>query len=329
MSKFLTIEYLRKKTGIKLVSSAIPTFADASQTYAALEQETESKTHREMRAHTIAHFEHLGYQIYPKGIGVEGVFTLADFLAFRDGRMVFVECLTDAKATTQDIERKMRLKQFGEVCFVVVSGHGCPWENDSRKMPAIFQTLAREVDVLTYHYGHWQNKFEKGIAQLTTFPRVSFDIGASDRIRLGVVINLMAKTADLCFEFKTLPYRDEDGPEFLRDVARRLAWRVYERRKFMTPAKFDMRSPSGKIFKDKNGRLVAQICVKNGTGCLKVRGKQGLGVLELFLNELANSGLSLDVDQTTLERTRQTLRMVVEPKLVCCNSAGFTMVHLF
>jgi len=154
MSKFLTIERLRKMTGIKLVSSAIPSFADSGQTYASLEQQTESKTHREMRTHAIAHFERLGYQIYPDGIGVEGVFTLADFVAFRRGRIVFVECLTDAKAATHDVERKMQLSEFGEVCFVVVGGHGCRWENDSRKMPEVFQKLARETDVLTYYYGH-------------------------------------------------------------------------------------------------------------------------------------------------------------------------------
>ena len=314
MSKFLTIEYLRKKTGIKLVSSAIPTFADSGQTYAALEQETESKTHREMRMHTITHFERLGYQIYPGGIGVEGVFTLADFLAFRDGRVVFVECLTDAKARTLDIERKMQLKPFGEVCFVVVGGHGCPWENDSRKMPGVFQTLAREADVLTYHYGHWQNRFEKGIAHLTQFPRVYFEIGRSDQVRLGLAIRLMAKTADLCFELKTTPYRNEDGQGFLRDIARRLAWQVYDWRKFVTSAKFDMRSPSGEIFKDKYGRLVAQICVKNGFGWLKVRGRKGLQVLEFFLTELRKSDLDVEVDQTALALTRKKLGTAVEKK---------------
>jgi hypothetical protein len=314
MGRFLTIEYLRKKTAIKLVSSVIPTFTDEGQTYADLEQRTESKTHREMREHAITHFERLGYQIYPSGVGVEGVFTLADFLAFRNGRVVFVECLTDAKATMQDIERKMQLKQFGEVCFVVVGGHGCRWENDNRKMPEVFQRLAREADVLTYFYGHWQNRFEKRVAHLTKLPRASFDVQRSDQIRLGVAIKLMAKTAELSFEFKTMPYREEDGLEFLRDIARRLAWQVYDWRKFVTPPKFDMRSPSGKIFKDKNGKLVAQVCVRNNTGYLKVRGKQGLKVLELFLSEVKYVGLDVDVDQTALEQTRQKLERIVERK---------------
>jgi hypothetical protein len=315
MSTFLTIEYLRERTGIKLVSSLIPTFRDGGQTYATLEQETESKTHREMRAYAIMQFHQLGYRIYPSGIGVEGIFTLADFLAFRDGRVVFVECLTDAKATPQDIERKLQLKQFGEVCFVVVSGHGCLWENDNRKIPKVFQTLAQEADVLTYFYGHWQNGFQKGIARLTRFPRVFFDVGKSDPIRLSIAIRLLSKTAKLNFAFKTMPYRSEDGLEFLRDEAGRLAWQVYCWRKFDTASKFDMGSQSGKIFKDDNGRLVAQVCVRNGAGCLKVRGRQGLKVLELFLSELQKGDLAIEVDQRTLERTRQKLEKVTETQL--------------
>lgn len=314
MNKFLRIAYLRKKTGIKLVSAAIPSFADGSQTYAALEQETESKTHREMRTHAIKHFEKLGYQIYPGGIGVEGVFTLADFLAFRDGRVVFVECLTDAKATSQDIERKMQLRRSGELCFVVVGGTGCYWQNESRIIPKIFQQLAEETDVLKYYYGHWENKFEKRIANLTQFPKIAFDVKQSDCIHLGVATKIKEKTADLKFEFNTAPYCYEGGQEFLREIARRLAGQVRDWRKFTTPAKCDMHTPSGRIFKDKNGRLVAQICVRDGTGLLKVRGRYGLKVVEHFLTELRKSDLAVDVDETNLTRVRQILGDMVERK---------------
>ena len=36
----------------------------------------------------------IGYKVYPHGVGVLGEYTLADFLAIREGRTVFVEHTT-------------------------------------------------------------------------------------------------------------------------------------------------------------------------------------------------------------------------------------------
>src|ERR1035438_7047741 len=116
MPNWLTIEKLKKATGIDFVSDIVAPFYSDGTNYRNLQKDSESKTHLEMRNHAITYFQKLGYDIYPNGIGVRGVYALADFLAYRKDRVIFVECLTDAKAKQEEIEKKQLLKQFGEVC---------------------------------------------------------------------------------------------------------------------------------------------------------------------------------------------------------------------
>ncbi len=233
-------------------------------------------------------------------------------LKIRNGRVVFVECLTDAKAKPADIERKKQLSKFGELCFVVVGGHGCHWKDDEREIPGPFNVLARQTDVLTYFYGHWQNAHEKYVSHLTKFPKTSFDIGKSNKIEIAIALEPGRKTANAWFEFTTKPYNADDEREFVLDIACRLAWQVGEWREFSTPARINMRAPSGKVFRDGNNTLVAQICCRDCKGLLKIRGPKGVKVLARFLSGLRSEALTVKIDQKALATVRRTLAGVTE-----------------
>lgn len=90
----MTITEAKTQTGLDLVS-AREVNSDLGQTYHNMEEESESKSHASARMEGIKYFCSIGYQVFPEGVGVKGTYTLADFLAVRANRTVFVEVLSD------------------------------------------------------------------------------------------------------------------------------------------------------------------------------------------------------------------------------------------
>jgi hypothetical protein len=72
-----------------------------------MEELSESKSHRSAREEGIDFFCSAGYRIFPEGIGVRGTYTLADFLAVRGNRTVFVEVLSDTNVNPETLQKKL------------------------------------------------------------------------------------------------------------------------------------------------------------------------------------------------------------------------------
>jgi len=117
----ISIEQAREVTGLDLVSARTVAALDG-HSYHELEQGSESKSHQSAREEAIEFFCSIGYEVFPEGVGVNGAYTLADFLAVRPGRVVFVEVLTDSNVTDETLQKKAQLQQHGELCFVLFSG---------------------------------------------------------------------------------------------------------------------------------------------------------------------------------------------------------------
>ncbi len=117
----LSLAQARALTGLDLVS-ARETNSDGGQSYHQMEEESESKSHQSAREEGIDFFCSIGYQVFPEGIGLYGTYTLADFLAIRGNRTVFVEVLSDTNVRAEVLQRKAQLQQHGELCFILFSG---------------------------------------------------------------------------------------------------------------------------------------------------------------------------------------------------------------
>lgn len=123
LSRFptLTLVEARQLTGLDLVAARDVKAEDGSS-YHDMETQTESKSHDRVRGEGIGFFVSIGYRVFPEGVGVRGTYTLADFLAVRDGRIVFVEVLSDSNIKQETLQRKAQLQAHGELCFLLFSG---------------------------------------------------------------------------------------------------------------------------------------------------------------------------------------------------------------
>ena len=117
----LSIEQARQLTHLDLVSGR-EIGPDDQHSYQQMEELSESKSHRSAREEGINFFCSVGYRIFPEGIGVRGTYTLADFLAVRGNRTVFVEVLSDTNVNPETLQKKAQLQQHGELCFILFSG---------------------------------------------------------------------------------------------------------------------------------------------------------------------------------------------------------------
>lgn len=308
MNSYLTIKELRERAGIKFVSSDDVLKIPTGKSYKTLENENESKTHDYMRNYGIEYFKRLDYQIYPEGIGIEGIYTFVDFLAFKDDRIVFVECLMDNNITDETICRKSQLSAFGELCFVVVGGSGYndPWVNDYHDIPQIMKDISKQTSVLTFYYGHWKNDFEKKISTMAlNFPRVSFDIKRNEPIRVKVLFDTKRKTCNLYLSFLSKAYLNEDEQNYMNEILR-LFCLTLSRKKIGVhfSGRWNLNSKSGIKYKDENSEIVGSVKIASSTGILQVKGRLGLEVIKELLNYLKQLNLQTDYDENDFENLK-------------------------
>src|SRR5258708_7685426 len=121
LRRFVTIAKARKLTNLDLVSARDISSSDG-QSYHKMEQESESRSHESVKREGMDYFCSIGYQVFPEGIGIKNTYTLADFLALRANRAVFVEVLSDANIKDDTLRKKSRLQKQGELCFILFSG---------------------------------------------------------------------------------------------------------------------------------------------------------------------------------------------------------------
>jgi hypothetical protein len=123
-----------------------------------MEQASESPSHRSAREKAIAFFLSRGYRVFSEGVGVKGIYTLADFIAIRpdEQRVVFVEVLSDTGLQAETVARKRGLQAFGELCFVVFRGKESLRNEAAEELKA---SLTAFADVLTVTLNAYAGNF--------------------------------------------------------------------------------------------------------------------------------------------------------------------------
>lgn len=129
--------------------------------YSDLELQSESKTHYEMRIYSMQYFIEHKFKIIPRGVGIKNLYVVSDFLAFRNNRVIFVECLTDKNLTPQTIKKKLQLGKYGELYFVLVGGATTKTQKSLSKIKK-FKDIGENIHFLFFIYGDYD--YEKKIS---------------------------------------------------------------------------------------------------------------------------------------------------------------------
>lgn len=196
----ITLEQARELAGLDLVSARDIT-ADSGQSYHQMEDESESKSHLTARDEGIGFFASIGYQIFPEGVGVRGVYTLADFLAIRGNRVVFVEVLSDTNIKADTIRRKRQLQSHGELCFILFSG--TKRSNDSA-LVAAKREVQSWADVLYCRLdGYMGNRIKQ-----TYHATISYDTTRENGIRVGLSFKQVGLKLAVSANFQTHLYEN-------------------------------------------------------------------------------------------------------------------------
>jgi hypothetical protein len=257
VSQIFTIEQARQFTGLDLVSSR-EVVSLAGKSYFELENEGESESHSEVRKQAISYFMSLGYHVFTEGVGIAGVFTLADFVAMRQGRTVFVEVLSDSNIKEAVLARKAQLQVHAELCFVLFTG---------TKRACLADVMAEKLKVSTWADVLFcsLNRYSGIFMQQNNRVSVAYETTQSQGIVVRMVQEPLAKSkSKLVFQFVTHRYENPfntpiSSPvfglsydyesaflEILVALEKRLGARLkVSRRNFSTTAYRAMRRPGG------------------------------------------------------------------------------------
>jgi hypothetical protein len=83
------------------------------------ERQSESDVHGRLVRSMVGLLRRVGFKVYPGGVGIEGVYAMADLLAIRDDEVLFVECLTKKSIQKhQGHVRKRELALHVPLCLV-------------------------------------------------------------------------------------------------------------------------------------------------------------------------------------------------------------------
>ena len=306
---------LRERTGLNLVSSDIPAW-DGDTTYARLEEESESKTHRCMREYAIEYLSELGYDIFPSGIGVKGTFTLADFAAVRGGRILFVECLTNRNLTPEVVAKKGGLAKHGELVFIIVGGSGDFSSDLGRWGPTVGDELQAKHDVFGYVYGHWRNDFEKYIYAKTHFPRCCFDVPPSKPIRVGIELDLKRVVCKLTVRFLTPILGRGEIERWLNRLLIGFHSSVCSLKILrMRPTRLNAYRKAGMKFLAVDGSEVVKIWAVGDTGAITLRGPAAIPVLNHLVDYTTSVGIQPCFEETAFTRAKELLSSVAAPRV--------------
>ena len=208
MAKFesdpiLTLGQAKELTHLDLVSGR-EIGPDDEHSYQEMEVRSESNSHCSARDEAIDFLCSIGYRIFPEGIGVRGTYTLADALAVRGDRVVFLEVLSDTNVIAETLQRKAQLQQHGELCFILFSG---TQKSNEPSLMAAKRLIGSWADVLYCRLnGYTGNRIEEsncvsvtydtthknGIRLATSFPRVGRKAAISVKLATALYGNSTA-----------------------------------------------------------------------------------------------------------------------------------------
>jgi hypothetical protein len=188
----------RELTGLNLISSRDIRSEDG-RTFFEMEEQSESKSHQSAKEHGVGYFVSIGWKVLPDGVGVRGTHTLADFLAIRTGRAVFVEVLSDANVKVETLQRKAQLQKHAELCFVLFSG--TKRSNEANLLSAK-RAVSSWADVLYCRLDGYGGNF---IDQAYT-ATIAYDTTRERSIRVAVSLERLGKKVLVSVRFITHLY---------------------------------------------------------------------------------------------------------------------------
>lgn len=197
-SGYIELDEARKMTDLPLVSAA-ETLNHQGLSYQALEEKAESTAHADARLEAQKYFISRGFVIYPQGIGIEGVYTLADFLAIRGERVIFVEVLTDSALSEETLRRKLSLQEHAELCFIFLYGNKIADSSQYKKFKERVENLA---DVLYCRINGWSGNFIRDDNRMS----VAFDTTRARGIIVELQLSAIGKNVELSTRFVTHLY---------------------------------------------------------------------------------------------------------------------------
>ena len=120
----ITLKEARRRSGLDLISDKNlpfynPIFGLGRVRDGQKRMERRYKRHDAVRESATSFFLSKGYDVYPKGITVNGTGTCPDFAYFRRSQIIFVECLTEGWVYRWNTVKKRRVEQFAPIIFVV------------------------------------------------------------------------------------------------------------------------------------------------------------------------------------------------------------------
>lgn len=194
----IDLDEAKRLTGLSL-ASAKDIVSETGLTYHELEEQSESKSHDTARQEAIRFFCSIGYRVYPSGIGVLGEYTLADFLAVRDNRVVFVEVLSDSNIKPETLDRKAKLQSYGELCFVFYCGNKIA---DETGLKALKYEVHSWADVLYCQIHAWSGNHIRSANKAS----VSYDTTRDKGIVVEATFERTGRKLQVCFRFQTHLY---------------------------------------------------------------------------------------------------------------------------
>jgi len=316
---YVTIDSLREKTGTSFVAARDVIQIASGVNYQSLEYEVESRTHRLALERACNWFISIGYNVFPEGIGVEGEFTFADFLAIRDNRIVFVECLTDYNTNKDVVAKKTVLSNYGEICFVLISSikEFCSEQLSKEKM-----LIAQQADVL--YFRSYGSKAEDCLFYGKSFPLVAFAVGAERKIYVELQFNNKKSVSIISIDFLIEQYcliddypifdnlynsREENCKDLLIETIHRISklgqWEYKIPRKTSMLENAMRRKAGIKVLDDKDN-MIASASLSTGKGCLTIKGVGSLA-LDAILTILEEKKLTPIYNKNELDACRNVL----------------------
>ncbi|HUI28829.1 MAG TPA: hypothetical protein VLX91_01340 [Candidatus Acidoferrales bacterium] len=120
----MTLKEARIRTGFDLLSDDELSYWSWSTGSGSVREgqrsmERKYPLHRLIRRTALKYFKQHKWDIYPRGITVNGTGTCPDFAIFNQRKIIFIECLTERFVETSNVKKKRGVEKFAEIRFVV------------------------------------------------------------------------------------------------------------------------------------------------------------------------------------------------------------------
>jgi hypothetical protein len=154
----LTLQEARRRSGLDLLSDRQVFFADyltGRSGTAAEGQRMMARRyplHEEMVEMGKRFFAAQSFEIYPRGVTVNGSGVCPDFAIFRKANITFVECLTAGWSDWRNLKRKTKLAKHGQIAFIVEHPEFADLTTGERtRLAARLRILSKLFPVYLYH----------------------------------------------------------------------------------------------------------------------------------------------------------------------------------